>query len=141
MPEDFTSEQLRDIFAKYGDIASLEMGAKPGHGYVSFKDHADAKKALDAVNMKLKLGDMTVLVSPHIYKKESDLQPKSGVSNPIVQNQKEMFKSNIYVRFIPCDVTKDELEIEFAKAGTICSTKLKPYEITNKMDGTKFVSH
>lgn len=84
LPEDFTSEKVRDIFAQYGDIASLEMGAKAGHGYVSFKEHADAKKALEAVNMKLKLGDMTVLVSPHIYKKESDLQPKSGTVNPIV---------------------------------------------------------
>jgi polyadenylate-binding protein len=141
LPEDYTVENLRDIFAQYGDIASLEMGAKSGHGYVSFKEHADAKKALEAVNMKLKLGDTTVLVSPHIYKKESDLQPKSGTVNPIVQNQKEMFKSNIYVRFIPVGVTKEELEIEFNKAGPICSTKLKPYEITNKMDGTKFVSH
>jgi len=141
LPADYTSDQLRDIFAQYGDIASLEMAAKPGHGYVSFKDHADAKKALDAVNMKLKLGDMTVLVSPHIYKKEADLQPKAGGGSAIVQNQKEMFKSNIYVRFIPVGVTKDELEAEFSRAGPICSTRLKAHEITSSTDGSKFVSH
>jgi hypothetical protein len=64
------------------------MGGKPGHGYVSYKDHADAQKALEAVNMKLKLEDKTVLCSPHVYKKESDLQPKGSNLNPIVQNQK-----------------------------------------------------
>ena len=58
--------------------------------------------------MKLKLdGQQTVLAAPHIYRKETDLQPKGSAMNPIVQNQKEMFKSNIYVTGIPIDVTKE----------------------------------
>lgn len=52
-----------------------------------------------------------------------------------------MFKSNIYVRFIPKHVSKEELEAEFARAGVICSTKIKPFEMVNQIDGSKFTSY
>jgi RNA recognition motif-containing protein len=45
-----------------------------------------------------------------------------------------MFKSNIYVRYIPKDVTKEELEAEFSKAGQICSTKIKEFKIKSDLD-------
>lgn len=141
LPSDYNTDKLRGLFSQYGEIASAEMGKQAGHGYVSFKSHEDAKKALDAVNMKLKLENQAVLCFPHVYRKESDLQPKGSNLNPIVQNQKEMFKSNIYVRFIPKHVTKEELEAEFSKAGTICSTRMKPFEMINQIDGTKFTSY
>lgn len=141
LPANYNAQSLRDLFSQYGEIASVEMGSKPGHGFISFKNHEHAQAAREAVNMKLKLDDKTILCFPHIYKKESDLQPKGSNSNPIVQNQKEMFKSNIYVRFIPKHVTKEELEAEFSRAGTICSTRMKPFEMTNQIDGTKFTSY
>lgn len=44
-----------------------------------------------------------------------------------------MFKSNLYVKFIPLGVTKDEVEKVFNKAGSmnlkIISIKLKNYEV------------
>jgi RNA recognition motif-containing protein len=40
-----------------------------------------------------------------------------------------MFKSNLYVKFIPLTATKDEVEKVFKKAGDIISIKLKNYEI------------
>ena len=43
-----------------------------------------------------------------------------------------MFKSNIYVRFIPKDIKKDEIENEFKKAGPISSIKLKDFEHKTK---------
>jgi len=47
-------------------------------------------------------------VMPHVYKKDNELFGRAkGVSNPIVKNQKEAFKSNIFVKFIPKDVTED----------------------------------
>jgi len=44
---------------------------------------------------------------PHIYKKDNELygRQKAGLSNPIVKNQKEAFKSNIFVRFLPKETT------------------------------------
>jgi RNA recognition motif-containing protein len=89
--------------------------------------------------MKLKLdGHQAILAAPHIYRKESDLQPKGSVSNPIVQNQKEMFKSNIFVNFVPKEVSKEELEAEFSKAGSICSTKLRAQYQKDRDSGQSF---
>jgi len=50
-----------------------------------------------------------------------------------------MFKSNIYVRFIPKEVRKDEIENEFKKAGPISSIKLKDFE--QKINGETVVSY
>jgi len=47
------------------------------------------------------------------------------VSNPIVKNQKEAFKSNIFVRFLPKEVTEEQLREKFSEAGKIASIKLK----------------
>jgi RNA recognition motif-containing protein len=49
---------------------------------------------------------------PHIYKKDNELfrgSKETGASNPIVKNQKEAFKSNIFVRFLPKDVTEEQI--------------------------------
>lgn len=102
---------------------------KSGQGYVSFKDHESAKKALDATNMKTQINGQSIFVSSHIYRKESEIQKSSQIE----QNQKEMFKSNLYVKFIPLGVSKEEVEKVFSKAGSntlkIISIKLKDYEI------------
>lgn len=50
-----------------------------------------------------------------------------------------MFKSNIYVRFIPMEVKKEEIENEFKKAGPINSIKLKDF--VQKINGETVVSY
>jgi RNA recognition motif-containing protein len=52
-----------------------------------------------------------------------------------------MFKSNIFVTGIPNNITKEELEIEFSKAGPICSTKLKPHYQKDRDTGQSFQTH
>lgn len=45
--------------------------SKAGQGFVSFKDHEAAKKALDETNMKIQFEGQAIFVSSHIYKKEN----------------------------------------------------------------------
>jgi len=119
---------LRTIFSAYGDLDSVSLNSnKPGSGFVSFKQHDDAKKAVEGTNMKEKINETAILVMPHVYKKDNELfgKPKAGVSNPIVKNQKEAFKSNIFVRFLPKEVTEEQLREKFSEAGKIASIKLK----------------
>lgn len=40
-----------------------------------------------------------------------------------------MFKSNLYVKFIPLDTTEEEVKQVFKQAGDIISIKLKNYEV------------
>lgn len=75
--------------------------------------------------MKTQIEGQAIFVSSHIYKKESELQKSSQIE----QNQKEMFKSNLYVKFIPLDTTEDQVKQVFKQAGDIISIKLKNYEV------------
>ena len=88
--EGFTEQQFRALFTTYGDIDSVSLNSnKPGSGFVSFKQHADAKKACDeGAKMSIKIDETAVLVMPHVYKKDNELfgKPKAGASNPIVKN-------------------------------------------------------
>lgn len=43
-----------------------------------------------------------------------------------------MFKSNLYVKFIPLNTSKEEVETVFKQAGDIISIKLKNYEINEQ---------
>ena len=127
LPQGFKDAQLRDIFKEFGDITSCTMNSKDnGTGFVSYKTHEQAKAAIDGVNMKKKVGDQAILVAPHIYRKENELKPSGhGATNPIVQNLKDSYKSNIFVKFIPKDVTQEQFIAEFSKAGKIASIKLR----------------
>lgn len=65
-----------------------------------------------------------LLVNRHIPKKENEPQHGSRL-NPITQNLTRTFNSNIYVKFIPNDVTEDRLREVFAvKDSNIVSIKL-----------------
>ena len=116
LPQSYNESQLKDLFKEYGDINSVTMdSSKKGQGYVGFKDHESAKKALEATNMKTQIEGQAIFVSSHIYKKESELQKSSQIE----QNQKEMFKSNLYVKFIPLDTTEEQVKQVFKQAGDI----------------------
>ena len=45
LPENFTQDQLKELFKEFGVIDSVRIGDKPGKGYVSFKEHKSAKTA------------------------------------------------------------------------------------------------
>lgn len=136
LPAGYTADQLKELFKAYGQIVSAEMNAKEnGTGFVCFDNHTDAARALEATNLKLKVGDQSLFVTPHIYRKHK----VTSMANPIVQTMREQFKSNLFVKFIPMSVTKEELQTEFGKAGEIASIKLKDHE--QKINGETFVNY
>ena len=131
LPENFTDAQLKDAFKEYGEIQSVSVNQnKKGSGFVNFASHDEAKNALASSNMKQEVEGKKLIVSPHIYRKESELKPKAGSFNPIVQNQKSVFKSNIFVKFLPNDVTEEILREKFKEAGEITSIKMKKHNST-----------
>lgn len=74
LPHNYDEAQLKNLFKDYGDINSVSMDqTKKGQGFVGFKDHESAKKALEATNMKTQIDGTAIFVSSHIYKKESEL--------------------------------------------------------------------
>ena len=56
LPYSIDRDQLREIFAAYGDVAAArivtdrETGRSKGFGFVEMADNAQAKAAIDALN-------------------------------------------------------------------------------------------
>jgi len=54
--------------------------------------------------MKKTIESKTVLVQQHVYKKESEIK---GSSNQIAENMSNVYKSNIFVKYVPKATTLD----------------------------------
>jgi len=71
-----------------------------------------------------------MLVAPHVYKKENELTGAGG-SSQIAKNLNNVYKSNIFVKFVPTGVTKEEFVAKFSKAcrdgSKIASSKLEDH--------------
>lgn len=140
LPSGQTSESLKAIFVEFGAVSSCEINNKKnGTGFVSFSNHVDAKKALDALHMQRKIDDQVMIVSPHVYRKENELQGTGGNSQ-IAKNLNEVYKSNIFVKFIPKSVSKEDFQARFSDAGKIASVKLEEHKIT-AVNGESFSNY
>lgn len=76
---------------------------------------------------KTKVDTNTLLiVNRHVSKRENELL--SGGDNskigPISQNLTKTFNSNIYVKFIPSEISEEEIIKTFSEAGKIISYKI-----------------
>jgi RNA recognition motif-containing protein len=119
------------MFAAFGPIISAsvqktEKGDLKDYGYVCFKEVADAKKAIDAMNKKNIGGDQFLIVNYFVSKKDTELAQGSRTLDPISQNLTKTFNSNIYVKHIPSDVSEDQLrkKFTFSEDAKIISLKL-----------------
>lgn len=90
--------------------------------------------------MKHKIGEQVILVAPHVYRKENDLHG-SGGNTQIAKNLNEVYKSNIFVKFIPNEVTKEEFAAKFSDGGKIpiASVKLEEHRMT--VNGESFSNY
>lgn len=128
LPVGTSDQQLHVLFATFGEIESAsvqreEDGSLKDYGYVCFKNPEHAEAAEREMNKKPVEGHF-LLVNRHIPKKENEPQHGSRL-NPITQNLTRTFNSNIYVKFIPNDVTEDRLrEVFTVKDSNIVSIKL-----------------
>lgn len=72
-----TEEKLSNIFAKYGEITSVSIpDASKGFGYVCFKTHEEAVKAIEQVNGTNQEG-VILNVTRHLKKHELLEQSKN----------------------------------------------------------------
>lgn len=63
-----------------------------------------------------------LMVNRHVSKRENEIG--TGSINPISQNLSKTFNSNVYIKFIPNDVTEEQLKEKFSEAGNIISLKM-----------------
>jgi RNA recognition motif-containing protein len=114
--KDISEERLKSLFAEFGEIESVHIpqsdnaADKKDYGYVCFKKSEDAEKAVEAMNKKVLEDGELLIVNRHVSKRENELfSQDSSKIGPISQNLKKTWNSNIFVKYIPADVTEEEI--------------------------------
>ncbi|KAI0218612.1 Protein phosphatase PP2A regulatory subunit B, partial [Massospora cicadina] len=138
-----TSEQLRELFSKYGAITSCLVqqdsdGKSKEFGFVNFESHTSAVAAIDALNEQEYLGSKLVVCRAQ---KKSERENELRKQFQAIKEEK-MMKSqgaNLYIKNIDDDVDEEKLSAAFAPFGAIVSCKIMRDE-KNKSRGFGFVS-
>ncbi|XP_063062782.1 polyadenylate-binding protein 1A-like [Engraulis encrasicolus] len=126
--EDMNNERLRHIFGKFGPTLSIKVmvdnrGKSKGYGFVDFKHHKDAQKAIDEMNHK-ELNGKVVYVGPAQRKG----QRQRELQNKFRQMKQDGLTSsqglNLYVKNLEKNQGDECLCKMFSPFGTITSAKV-----------------
>lgn len=118
--KEIDNKTLFDTFSSFGNILSCKVSMTPegeskGYGFVHFQQPGDAEKAIESVNGKM-IKDMVVTVQAYLSRTEREKGKTSSLF------------TNVYVKNLPADFTKEQLEALFTKFGKISS----PYVATGE---------
>lgn len=142
VPKVWTAEDLKKKFEEFGEVSSCvivkdDNDKSKGFGFVDFKEHEDAKKAVAALHdSELEIDERTEEqikkgVKPYklfVCRFMKDAERKRKLEKERLAHRQEVYKKylgkNLYVRNLADDVDDDTLRGEFAACGTIESCKI-----------------
>ena len=128
LPEEYTEEQLTEMFAPHGEITSLVIqtdaeGKSRGFGFVSFQEPEQAAAAVEALNNK-DFGEKKLFVGRAQKRSEREKELRDRMEQMKLERQKKFAGVNLYVKNLADNIDKDRLIAEFASFGDITSAKI-----------------
>jgi len=113
-------KELYDTFSQFGNIISCKVATYPngqskGYGYVHFENSSNAEQAIKIVHNR-RMGENIVYVTPFIPRPER-------------QKRIEQTWTNVYVKNLDLEVTKEQILQIFGAFGETTSCILKKKEI------------
>ncbi|XP_054570487.1 LOW QUALITY PROTEIN: polyadenylate-binding protein 1-like [Eptesicus fuscus] len=119
---------LLDVFSKFGSISSVKVmtddtGKSKGFGFIRFECHADAKKAVEALNGK-ELRGKKMYVSRAQKKKEREAELRQKLEEMKQDRGAKSQGSNLYVKNLAEGVDDERLRRMFSRFGTVTSAKV-----------------
>lgn len=126
---DTTDEELRDLFAKYGEITSAtlardpETGKSRSFGFVNFVDHEAASAAVEALNeIDFKGQKLYVGRAQKKHEREEELRKQHEAAR--VEKATKYQGVNLYIKNLDDEIDDEKLREIFAPYGTITSAKI-----------------
>lgn len=132
-PTSWDDAKLTSVFEEHGPIASLyiskdESGKSKGFGFVDFKEHEGAAKALEALNGKTfedEAGNSLELYVNRAQKKSERVREnRSRVDAMKLERINKFQGMNLYVKNIDDTVTEETFKEAFTPFGTITSARI-----------------
>lgn len=127
--EEFTDEQLRGMFEKYGPITSYRImskddGKSKGFGFVAFEDPDAAESAVNELNGKEFVEGKPMYVGRAQKKAERQMELKRRFEQLKIERLNRYQGVNLYVKNLDDTIDDERLRKEFALFGTITSAKV-----------------
>ena len=127
--EDFTDDQLRTMFEKYGRITSYKImsrddGQSKGFGFVAFEDPEAAEAAVLDLNGKEVIEGKNIYVGRAQKKAERQQELRRRFEQLKIERMNRYQGVNLYVKNLDDSIDDDRLRKEFAQFGTITSAKV-----------------
>lgn len=124
--EDFTEEQLTDLFKPFGDLGSVkimrdENGVSKKFGFVCFEGTEAAAKAVQELHEK-KLDDNTTLYVVKFEKK----------ANRWAAFKKSLARANLYVRNFDKNVSEEDLKKFFGGEGVVRNVRIMTTDVSRE---------
>lgn len=146
LPPSFTEEQLKDLFSKAGEVASVylklmdEVDKEPRcYGFVCYKDSDSAIKSI-ADFQNLVMEDKPLYVCRAMKKVERMHSLKANWEKLKEERFRAPPGSNLYVKNLAEEVTDEILGVDFGKYGAITSVKIMVEPNTKRSRGFGFVA-
>ena len=140
----FTDKTLREMFESCGEIVSAKVmvdkeGNSKGFGFVSFKEHEDALKAVNTYHGKM-IEEKPIYVGRAMKKAERQRELRVKYEKTR-QERLQQHKSgvNLYIKNLGNDINDDRLRAEFDGFGKITSAKVMLNKENNTSKGFGFV--
>lgn len=132
-PLHWDDEKLTSVFGEYGEIASVfiskdETGKSKGFGFIDYKEHESAAKALAELNGKTfedEAGNAVELYVNRAQKKaERVRENRSRVDAMKLERINKYQGMNLYVKNLDDTINEDAFRETFAPFGTITSARI-----------------
>eukprot|EP01012_Entosiphon_sulcatum_P063183 TRINITY_DN9024_c0_g1_i1.p1 TRINITY_DN9024_c0_g1~~TRINITY_DN9024_c0_g1_i1.p1 ORF type:complete len:632 (+),score=135.54 TRINITY_DN9024_c0_g1_i1:32-1927(+) len=143
-----TQEQLKELFEKYGETTSVVVAIRPdgasrGFGFVNYKDHNDAVKAVDSLHDTPQEKNGVSLPNRPLYVARHQRRAERQVLRDQWAKERQMRLAkyvNLYIKNLDDTIDDAKLKEAFDSFGTIISAKVMKDEITGISKGVGFVS-
>jgi len=128
LPPDWSEQQLKDEFEKYGPVQSAvimrapESGESKKFGFVNFVNHEDSNKALEALHGKVKLtgSDKELYVTRAQKRNEREM-----VLKKMKDDRAQKYQGiNLYVKYLDDSIDDQKLREHFSEFGNITSCRV-----------------
>ncbi|XP_072385610.1 polyadenylate-binding protein 1-like [Diabrotica undecimpunctata] len=127
--EDFSEEQLKVMFEKYGKITSYKImskedGKSKGFGFVAFESSEAAETAVEALNGKELVEGKPLYVGRAQKRAERQQELKRRFEALKMERLNRYQGVNLYVKNLDDTIDDERLRKEFTPFGTITSAKV-----------------
>lgn len=128
LPTETTTEELNEVFGKFGPITSAavqadESGKHRGFGFVNYENHESASKAVEALHDKEYKGNV-LYVARAQKRTERDAELKKAHEQQKYETTLKYQGVNLYIKNLDDEYDDNKLQNEFAPFGTITSCKV-----------------